>query len=90
MNARAAAMPTDELKAQLEAAFLPWQCRCTIAHQEGMVMQIRDPANDAVVLQVLGRPLASLRSAGELQRFILQLRQALQERVHLDEASSDT
>lgn len=53
-------------------------------------MQIRDPANDAVVLQVLGRPLASLRSAGELQRFILQLRQALQERVHLDEASSNT
>lgn len=89
MNATARAMLADEVKARLEAAFLPWLCRCTVAHQEDMVMQIRDPANDDVVLQVLGRPLASLRSAGELQRFIRQLRQVLQERTRLDEANPD-
>jgi hypothetical protein len=89
VSTTAEALPADELKAQLEAAFLPWLCRCTITHEDELVVQIRDPASADVLLQVLGRPVSSLRRAGELQRFILQLRQELQERARLDAASPD-
>ena len=78
-------MPAGELVRQLEAAFLPWLCRCQITHEDALVMRISDPANGNVLLQILGKPRASLSTTADLQRFVLQLRQELHEQVRLGE-----
>lgn len=48
-------------------------------------MRISDPANGNVLLQILGKPRASLSTTADLQRFVLQLRQELHEQVRLGE-----
>jgi len=73
-------MPVLELRRIIESAFLPMHCRCTVSHEDLLVVRIDDPASGETLVTVLGVPRSRLATSSDLARFVLQLRQELQER----------
>lgn len=49
-------MPVDELRRVIESAFLPLPYRCTVSHDDSLVVTIADPSTGEPLLSVLGVP----------------------------------
>lgn len=77
-----------ELRRIVETAFLPRICRCSVSQDDSLMVQISEPATGEVLLKVAGVPRSSLSTSRDLSRFVLQLRQELQEREHVRDLRS--
>lgn len=73
-------MPVDELRRVIESAFLPLPCRCTVSHDDSLVVTIADPSTGEPLLSVLGVPRSQLATTAELSRFVRELRQQVRDR----------
>lgn len=73
-------LTVGELRRVIESAFLPLPCRCTVSHEDSLVVTISDPGTGEPLLSVLGMPLSQLSTTADLSRFVRELRQQLRER----------
>ncbi len=73
-------MSVLELRRIIETAFLPEICRCSVSHDDSLVVQISEPASGEVLVRIIGVPRSSLSTSRDLSRFVMQLRKELHER----------
>ncbi|WP_319802002.1 DUF1652 domain-containing protein [Pseudomonas sp. BIGb0408] len=66
-----------EFRQIVESAFLPMKCTCSVAPDDSVTIQIRDPATEAVLLNVAGLKRSELGSSRAISKIVLQIRQDL-------------
>ncbi|WP_242675188.1 DUF1652 domain-containing protein [Phytopseudomonas dryadis] len=70
-------MSVLEQRRIIETAFLPLNCRCSVCHDDSMVIEISDPLTREVLIKVTGIARSRLASSRDISRFVLQLRHDL-------------
>lgn len=67
-------LSTLELRGIIERAFLPMRCKCTVAPDYSMTVQISDPQSDRVDLLVTGISLERLNTSRDICDLVTELR----------------
>lgn len=67
-------LSTLELRGIIERAFLPMRCKCTVAPDYSMTVQVSDPVSDRVELCVTGISLERLNTSRDISDLIAELR----------------
>lgn len=67
-------LSTLELRGIIERAFLPLRCKCTVAPDYSMTVEISDPKSDRVDLCVTGISLDRLNTSRDICELITELR----------------
>ncbi|WP_024644017.1 DUF1652 domain-containing protein [Pseudomonas syringae] len=73
----ASGLSTLELRSIVEGAFLPLQCTCTIAHDQSMTVQVKDPSSGRVELLETGISLNHLKNSRDISDLVAKLRSGL-------------
>lgn len=67
-------LSTLELRGIIERAFLPLRCKCTVAPDYSLTVQISDPQSDRVDLLVTGISLDRLNTSRDICELVGELR----------------
>ena len=62
----------------VEAAFLPLACRCTIGADDLVALEVRDPDDERLLLNVDGIHREELASSRSISQLVLRVRQQLE------------
>ncbi|KAA8718479.1 DUF1652 domain-containing protein [Pseudomonas cannabina] len=73
----ASGLSTLELRSIVEGAFLPLQCTCTIAQDQSMTVQVKDPSSGRVELLETGISLNRLKNSRDISALVAKLRDGL-------------
>ncbi|MDD1508753.1 DUF1652 domain-containing protein [Pseudomonas sp. CNPSo 3701] len=61
----------------VEAAFLPLACRCTIAADDRVTLELRDPNDERLLLSLADIHRDELASSRSISQLVLRVRQQL-------------
>lgn len=68
-------MPALEFRQIVESAFLPMKCICTVAPDDSVVIQLRDPSTDDLLITLAGLKRSDLSSSRAISKLVIQVRQ---------------
>lgn len=67
-------LSTLELRSIVESAFLPMRCKCSVAPDSSMTVEIADPHSERVELLVTGISLDRLNTTRDISELVAELR----------------
>lgn len=70
-------MSVLEFRQIVESAFLPLKCICTVAPDDSITIQIREPSSDDVMMTLAGLKRSELSSSRGISKLVLGIRQDL-------------